>query len=96
MLLNCLDTLYGHSLLKLLNAQHYLDRPPDIDLIEIAPSFLARIMPDGVAQVWEVGLPLRRGTDCDEWLAREIRSRVEAFESVSLNHSRSRGWSACS
>ena len=24
-LLNCLDTLYGHSLLKLLNAQYYLE-----------------------------------------------------------------------
>jgi hypothetical protein len=85
-LLNCLDTLYGHSLLKLLNAQYYLDRRRDVDLIVIVPSFLAWMVPDGVAQVWTVGLPLRRGTEWNDRLAREISRRVEAFESVSLGH----------
>lgn len=85
-LLNCLDTLYGHSVLKLLNAQYYLDHRADVDLIVLVPSFLTWMVPDGVAQVWEVGLPLRRGTEWNEWLAREIRRRVEAFEEVSLSH----------
>ncbi|HEX7318048.1 MAG TPA: hypothetical protein VF297_29355 [Pyrinomonadaceae bacterium] len=84
-LLNCLDTLYGHSLLKLLNAQYYLDRA-DVDLVLMVPSLLAWMVPDGVAQVWSVGLPLRRGMEWNEWLAREIRRRVEAFERVSLGH----------
>lgn len=78
-LLNCLDTLYGHSLLKLLNAQHYLDYRPDIDVIVIVPPFLEWMTPDGVAQVWTVGLPLRRGTEWNDRLAREIRRRVEAL-----------------
>ncbi|MCA1634740.1 MAG: hypothetical protein LC802_13870 [Acidobacteria bacterium] len=85
-LLNCLDTLYGHSLLKLLNAQSYLDWRTDVDLIVIVPAFLAWMVPDGVAQVWTLGLPLRRGTEWNEWLAREIRRRIEAFQSVSLSH----------
>jgi hypothetical protein len=85
-LLNCLDTLYGHSLLKLLNAQYYLDRRLDADLIVLVPSFLAWMVPEAVAQVWVVGLPLRRGTEWNDWLAREIRRRVEAFECVSLGH----------
>lgn len=85
-LLNCLDTLYGHTLLKLLNAQYHLDRQRDVDLIVIVPSFLAWMVPDGVAEVWTVGLSLRRGTEWNEWLAREIRRRVEAFASVSLSH----------
>jgi hypothetical protein len=85
-LLNCLDTLYGHSLLKLLNAQYYLDRRPDVDLVVMVPSALAWMAPDGAAQVWSVGLPLRRGTEWNEWLAREIRRRVEAFDGVSLSH----------
>jgi hypothetical protein len=42
--------------------------------------------PEGVAQVWVVGLPLRRGAEWNEWLAREIRRRVEAFGSASLSH----------
>jgi hypothetical protein len=36
-LLNCLDTLYGHSLLKLLNAQYYLDFQLDVSLIVLLP-----------------------------------------------------------
>ena len=84
-LLNCLDTLYGHSLLKLLNAQQYLDRRTDLDLVVMVPSPLAWMVPDGVAQVWEVGLPLGRGTEWNEWLAREIRRRVEEFGGVSLS-----------
>lgn len=85
-LLNCLDTLYGHSLLKLLNAQYYIDRRADVDLVLMLPSFLAWMAPDGAAQVWSVGLPLRRGTGWNEWLAREVRRRVEAFGRVSLSH----------
>ena len=85
-LLNCLDTLYGHSLLKLLNAQYYLDRRADVDLVLMVPSFLAWMVPDGAAQVWVVGLPLRRGTEWNEWLAREVRRRVETFGRVSLGH----------
>ena len=84
-LLNCLDTLYGHSLLKLLNAQHYLEQHADVDLIVMLPSSLAWMVPDGVAQVWAIGLPLERGTEWNEWLAGEIRRRVEALERVSLS-----------
>jgi len=91
-LLNCLDTLYGHSLLKLLNAQHYLDRRPDLDLVVLVPAQLAWMVPDGAAQTWVVGLPMRRGTEWNDWLAREIRRRVEAFGgarlSVALSHPR--------
>lgn len=82
-LLNCLDTLYGHSLLKLLNAQYYLER--EVDLILIIPSFLAWMIPEGVAQVWIVGLPLRRGIEWNDWLAHEIHRRVEALGAASLS-----------
>lgn len=82
-LLNCLDTLYGHSLLKMLNAQFYLDRY--FDLVLLIPSFLAWMVPDGVAQVWVVGLPLNSGTEWNDRLANEIRERVKAFETVVLS-----------
>lgn len=82
-LLNCIDTLYGHSLLKLLNAQFYLER--GVDLILIVPAFLAWMIPEGAAQVWIVGLPLTRGTEWNDWLAHEIHRRVEALEDVSLS-----------
>lgn len=84
-LLNCLDTIYGHSLLKLLNAQHYLDHRPDVDLIVMVPRYLEWMIPDGVAQVWVVDLPVRRGTEWNDWLAREIRRHLQPFTTVSLS-----------
>jgi len=76
-LLNCLDGIYGHSLLKLLNAQRYLDRRPDLDLILLIPRFLRWLVPEGVSAVWTVGLPLERGNEWNDWLAGEIHRRLD-------------------
>ncbi len=84
-LLNCLDTLYGHSLLKLLNAQHYINRQPDVSLIVMLPPFLEWMLPDGVAEAWIVDLPLRRGTEWNDWLADEISERLKSFPEVYLS-----------
>ena len=88
-LLNCLDTLYGHCLLKLLNAQRHLDRRADFDLVVMVPSVVAWMVPDGAAQIWEVDLPLGRGAEWNEWIAREVRRRVEEFGDVSLSRAHS-------
>ncbi len=84
-LLNCLDVLYGHSLLKLLNAQHYIDNQPDASLIVMLPPFLEWLLPDGVAEAWIIDLPLRRGTEWNDWLAKEIGERVKFFSEVFLS-----------
>jgi hypothetical protein len=89
-LLNCLDTLYGHCLLKLLNAQYYLDHRADLDLILLMPKFLRWMAPEGLAAIWTVDLPLARGTEWNDWLAEEIKRRIEPFEacwlSVAFSH----------
>lgn len=84
-LLNCLDALYGHSLLKLLNAQRCIDRRPEVSLIVIIPPFLEWLLPDGVAEAWVVDLPLRRATEWNDWLAAEIKGRLESFSEVYLS-----------
>jgi len=84
-LLNCLDVLYGHSLLKLLNAQHYIDYQPDVSLIVMIPPFLEWMLPEGVAEAWVVDLPLRRGIEWNDWLAGEISERLESFSEVYLS-----------
>jgi len=55
-ILNCIDFLYGHSLLKLLNAQRHLECNPDCGLVVIVPKFLRWMVPDGVAEVWTVAI----------------------------------------
>jgi hypothetical protein len=85
LLLNCLDTLYGHCLLKLLNAQYYLDKRPDLDLVVLVPRCLRWMVPEGVAAIWTVNLPLMRGTEWNDWLAAELHRRVEAFANCWLS-----------
>lgn len=84
-LLNCLDRLYGHSLLKLLNAQYYLDHYPDFDLVVLVPRFLRWMVPEGVAAIWTVDLPLKQGIEWNEWLAHNIHHRVELMEACHLS-----------
>ena len=84
-LLNCLDTLYGHSLLKLLNVQYYLDHMPDFDIIVLIPRFLRWLVPDGVSAIWTVNLPLSRGIEWNDWLANEIQKRIEKFDEFYLS-----------
>ncbi|MEO5858729.1 MAG: hypothetical protein ABIR33_07250 [Pyrinomonadaceae bacterium] len=84
-LLNCLDTLYGHSLLKLLNAQYYIDHRPDTSLIVIVPPFLTWMLPEGIAEAWIVDLPLSRGIEWNDWLAHKIESLLEPVPEVYLS-----------
>jgi hypothetical protein len=89
-LLNCLDKLYGHSVLKLLNAQYYLNHCRDFDLVILVPRFLRWMVPDGAAAIWTVGLPLTRGSEWNDWLAAELHRRVSALGdcwlSVAFSH----------
>lgn len=84
-LLNCLDTLYAHCLYKLLNAQYYIDHCPDYDLIIMIQPFLNWMIPEGTAQVWVVDLPLRKGTEWNDWLATEIKNRISQYSECMLS-----------
>jgi len=45
-LVNCLDFLYGHCLLKLLTVQYYLDHRADLGCIVVVPKQLRWLVPD--------------------------------------------------
>lgn len=79
-LLNCLDWLYGHSLLKLLNAQYHLDHHQDWDLVVLVPKYLRWLVPEGAAEIWTVDLPLSRGWEWNDGLAANIAERLEGAE----------------
>ncbi|QAY18884.1 hypothetical protein [Halorubrum ezzemoulense] len=80
--LNCLDGLYGHSLLKLLNAQYYLDKKPNYDLIILIPSNLKWLVPEGVAGVWSFDIPLSRAREWNDWISQEVKSFLKQFDQV--------------
>ena len=83
-LLNCLDNCYGHALLKLLNAQPCLDRlaATETGLVVIVPRFMRWLVPEGVAEVWSVDLPLR---ELNRWIQSFdsfVRTELERFSRV--------------
>jgi hypothetical protein len=51
----------------------------------LVPKYLRWMVPDGVAEIWTVDLPLRRGTEWNDWLAVEISAKLKRFDEVWLS-----------
>lgn len=84
-ILNCIDHLYGHSLLKLLNVQRHLDRNSDFGLVVIVPKFLRWMVPEGVAEVWTVPISLKNGQNYYPSFAEFVEEEIKRFEEIYLS-----------
>ncbi|MEM7725440.1 MAG: hypothetical protein AAF208_03595 [Cyanobacteria bacterium P01_A01_bin.45] len=89
-ILNCIDYLYGHSLLKLLNAQRHLENYPNDDLVVIIPTFLRWMVPKGVAEIWTVDIPLKKSqyfyTSFNQFVCKELERFDEVYVSKAYSH----------
>jgi hypothetical protein len=85
LILNCIDYVFGHALLKLLNAERHLDQNSDLGLIVILPRFLRWMVPEGVAEIWTVDLPLSKANRYHPRLARRIETECERFDTIYLS-----------
>ena len=88
-ILNCIDFLYGHSLLKLLNADAHLRENPDLGLVVIVPRYLRWMVPEGVVEVWTVNVPLTRAQNFFPRLDQLIHAECERFDEVFVSPSHS-------
>ena len=70
-LLNCLDKIYGHALLKLLNLPRHLEDGRRA-VIVLIPASLRELVPAGVAETWIVDEPTSR---FDGWLV-DLEARL--------------------
>jgi hypothetical protein len=84
-ILNCIDFLYGHSLLKLLNAARHLREAPQLGLVLVLPRFLRWMVPPGVAEVWLVDIPPSRAQRFHPRLDRLIQAECARFEEVQVS-----------
>jgi len=83
-LLNCIDSLYGHCVLKLLNAAAHL-ADPEYGVVVLVPSFLVWMIPDGVAEVWCVEMPLSLASNYFPDLHRAIERELTRFLEVRVS-----------
>jgi hypothetical protein len=84
-ILNCIDFLYGHSLLKLLNAQRYIDTYPEYGLVLIVPKFIRWMIPEGVAEIWTVDIPLKQGQSYYLSFHQFVDHEIQRFNKVYIS-----------
>lgn len=89
-ILNCVDFLYGHSLLKLLNAQRHLEQRANYGLVVIVPKFLRWMVPEGIAEVWTADISLKNGQlyypNFHQFVCEQLNRFDEVYVSQAYSH----------
>jgi hypothetical protein len=84
-LLNCLDGVFGDVLRRLLNAQYYLEHEPELGLLVLIPRALEWLVPDQVAELWSVDVPLSRAGRWFHSVDTFVQEQLQRFEKVYLS-----------
>ncbi|MBK9758660.1 MAG: hypothetical protein IPO90_01485 [Flavobacteriales bacterium] len=82
--LNLLDHLYGHVLLKLYNAQHYLDNYKDQGLVLLIPKMFEWLAPKGVAELWVVDQKLSQARAWHPCIDQFVQKQLVRYDEVQL------------
>ncbi len=56
-----------------------------MELVVLVPHYLRWMVPDGVAAVWTLDLPVRRGVEWNDWVAQKIRQQFDSLEGAWLS-----------
>ena len=73
-LINALDSTYGHVLQALYGCQSVHNRHPEASTILIVPAFAAWLAPDYIDELWIVAAPLR---ECNLWNSAVAQATAE-------------------
>jgi glycosyltransferase involved in cell wall biosynthesis len=84
-ILNTLDFLYGHVLLKLYNALYHLEHETNIGLIVIIPKAFEWLIPKGCAEAWIVDLKLSELVYGYESIQRFVAQEFNRFDRIYLS-----------
>ena len=83
-ILDTIDFLYGHVLLKLYNAQHYIDNYPDHGVVVLLPRMFAWLEPKGCAEVWIVDVKLGQGQAWHIAINTFVQQRLVEYDEVNM------------
>lgn len=84
-ILNTLDYLYGHVLLKLYNSLYHLDNQKHLGLILIIPRMFEWLIPQGCAEAWIVDLKLNQLEYSYESIQKFVSIQFDRFDTVYLS-----------
>jgi transcription elongation factor Elf1 len=80
LIINCLDYLYGHGLLKLFNIERHLLKHNKFDLILIIPKSLLWLVPKGVAEILVVNINLSQSREYFTSIDEQINKYISKFD----------------
>lgn len=86
LILNCIDYLYGHSLLKLLNAQKEYEDNPDLAVVVLVQTALEWLVPQFVSEVWTVNIPFINARNYYPYINECIQKELLRFEKVYVSY----------
>ena len=84
-IINCLDSCFGHLYAKVWNAQSLVNRHPEKDVIVLIPANYALMVPKEASEIWLVDIPITAVRFFLEGLDRWIKNQLERFEKVYLS-----------
>jgi hypothetical protein len=82
LLVNCMDSMYGHCLQLMFTIPTLRQEYPDRDIIVLVQDFARWMVPDGVAEIWSADLSLREGSLWFDDLALQIDERLASLPPV--------------
>jgi hypothetical protein len=89
-LLNCLDSCYGHVFHKMFNALLHLKNQPELGMILLIPKSFLWLVPEGVAEVWWVDTPLKNLNqwidNLDDFVKQELKRFKKVYLSLAFTH----------
>lgn len=85
-IVNCLDTCFGHVFSKTWNTYALIDKYKDKSIIAIIPKHCTWLLPPSISETWVVDANL---SEMNQWIAgldSFIKQQFPRFESIKLSH----------
>ncbi len=83
LILNTIDSTYGHSLLNIFNLSYY-KKKTDYHLLLLVQKNLGWLVPDGVDEIWITDIPFSKAAQWNEFLADEVNAELRKYTEAFL------------
>jgi hypothetical protein len=81
LLLNTIDSTYGHAIYELFNASYYMQKK-EFDLVILVQKHLHWLVPDGAAQVWVADISFSKAVNWFDSLGKQVRNLLKDINDV--------------
>ncbi|MCH6236495.1 hypothetical protein [Cognataquiflexum rubidum] len=84
-IVNCLDSCFGHIFSKVWNTYTLIENKPDWGIIAIIPERCKWLLPEDIAEVWSVSIGLKQCDQTIGGLDEFVKDQLSRFEKISFS-----------